>query len=169
MKPIIAVIGSENAVSKESLDVAEEIGSDVARNDCILLCGGRGGIMEAACRGAKAAGGLTVGILPSLDKKEANEFVDIPLSTGLGYARNSLVVSCADAIISLEGRAGTLSEIGLSLCNNKPVVVVKGSGGVSDFLESGRDELEFGDRIHAADPGKAVDKVLDIIKKLDRQ
>ncbi|OYT53846.1 MAG: TIGR00725 family protein [Candidatus Altiarchaeales archaeon ex4484_2] len=169
MKPIIAVIGGETDVSEESLDMAEEIGSDIARNDCILVCGGRGGIMEAACRGAKAAGGLTVGILPSLDKREANKFVDIPLSTGLGYARNSLVVSCADAVIALEGRVGTLSEIGMSLCNNRPVVVVKGSGGVSDFLESGRDKLEFGERIHVATLGTAVDKVLDTIKKLDRQ
>jgi len=167
MKLIIAVIGSENAVSEDSLDIAKEIGSDIARNDCILVCGGRGGIMEAACMGAKAAGGLTVGILPSLDKKEANKFVDIPLPTGLGYARNSLVVSCADAVIAVKGRAGTLSEIGMSLCNNRPVVVVNGSGGVSDFLKSGRDKLEFGDMIHVADSGTAVDKVLDIIKKLE--
>ncbi len=163
MKPIIAVIGSENAVSENSLAMAEKIGSDIARNDCILVCGGRGGIMEAACRGAKSSGGLTIGLLPSLDKSEANKFVDIPLTTGLGYARNSLVVSCADAVIAVEGRAGTLSEIGMSLCNNRLVVVVKGSGGVSDFLKSGGDKLEFCKRVQVADPETAVDKVLDLL------
>ncbi|MFH1055863.1 MAG: TIGR00725 family protein [Candidatus Altiarchaeota archaeon] len=135
MKKRIAVIGLDDKLSKEVESMAERVGEDIAKADCILLCGGRGGVMEAACRGAKNAGGLTVGILPSLDVSEANKHVDVAVTTGLGYARNSIVVSSADAVIAVNGSTGTLSEIGMALNFGKPVVVVEGSGGVADKVK----------------------------------
>jgi hypothetical protein len=88
----------------------------------MLVCGGRGGVMEAACRGAQGAGGVTVGILPGTDRSEANRYLDIPIATGLGEARNAIVVRTADAVIAVSGGYGTLSEIGLALKMGRPVV-----------------------------------------------
>ncbi len=87
-----------------------------------LICGGLGGVMEAACKGAKSAGGKTVGILPGHDKSEANPYVDIPIVTGLGYMRNNLVVKNAEIIIAIDGKEGTLSEIAFALQMKKPVL-----------------------------------------------
>jgi uncharacterized protein (TIGR00725 family) len=87
-----------------------------------LICGGLGGVMEAACRGAKEAGGMTVGILADLDRSDANPYVDVVVATGLGEARNALVVNAADAVIAVGGGYGTLSEIGLALRAGKRVV-----------------------------------------------
>jgi uncharacterized protein (TIGR00725 family) len=88
------------------------------------VCGGLGGVMEAACRGATGAGGLTVGILPGLDRGAANRFVGVAVPTGLGEARNALVVRMADAVVAVDGEYGTLSEIALALKAGKPVVGV---------------------------------------------
>lgn len=102
--------------------MAEQVGRQIARRGAVLVCGGRGGVMEAACRGAKAEGGTTVGILPGLDRQEANAYVDIPVVTGLGEARNAIVVRTADAVVAVSGGYGTLSEIGLALKMGRPVV-----------------------------------------------
>jgi uncharacterized protein (TIGR00725 family) len=118
---LVAVIGSghcDEAISAQ----AEEVGREIARRGAVLVCGGRGGVMEAACRGAKAGGGTTVGILPGNDRREANAYVDIPVVTGLGEARNAIVVRTADAVIAVSGGYGTLSEIALALKMGRPVV-----------------------------------------------
>jgi uncharacterized protein (TIGR00725 family) len=94
----------------------------VAERRAVLVCGGLGGAMEAACRGAKQAGGATVGLLPGADRAEANPYVDVPLPTGLGEGRNLLVVRAADVVIAVGGGYGTLSEIALALRHGKPVV-----------------------------------------------
>ncbi len=117
----MAVIGSANC-SPETAAVAEEVGQRIALCGAVLVCGGRGGVMEAACRGAKAEGGTTVGILPGGDRSEANAYVDIPIATGLGEARNAIVVRAADAVIAVSGGYGTLSEIGLALKMGRPVI-----------------------------------------------
>jgi uncharacterized protein (TIGR00725 family) len=117
----VAVIGSASC-SPEIAAVAEQVGRQIARQRAVLVCGGRGGVMEAACRGAKAEGGTTVGILPGTDRQDANAFVDIPIVTGLGEARNAIVVRTADAVIAVSGGYGTLSEIGLALKMGRPVV-----------------------------------------------
>jgi uncharacterized protein (TIGR00725 family) len=117
----VAVIGSA-ACPPPVAEMAEAVGREIARRGHVLVCGGRGGVMEAACRGAKATGGLTVGILPGTDRREANAFVDVPIATGLGEARNAIVVRAADAVIAVHGEYGTLSEIGLALKMGKPVV-----------------------------------------------
>jgi uncharacterized protein (TIGR00725 family) len=117
----VAVVGSASC-SAEVAALAEEVGREVARRGAVLVCGGRGGVMEAACRGAKAEGGTTVGILPGADRREANTFVDIPIATGLGEARNTIVVRAADAVVAVSGGFGTLSEIGFALKMGRPVV-----------------------------------------------
>lgn len=117
----IAVIG-DGRCSTEVAALAEAVGRELARRGAVLVCGGLGGVMEAACRGAKAAGGLTVGILPGTSRREANRYVDVPIVTGLGEARNVLVVQSAQAVIAIHGEYGTLSEIAHALKLGIPVV-----------------------------------------------
>jgi uncharacterized protein (TIGR00725 family) len=114
----VAVIGPGD----EPTVAAAEVGRLIAERGAVLVCGGRGGAMEAACRGAKEVGGLTVGILPGPDRSEANPFVDVVLPTGLGEARNALVVAAADVVIAIGGGYGTLSEIALALKVGKRVI-----------------------------------------------
>jgi uncharacterized protein (TIGR00725 family) len=124
MKSIIAVIGGRKT-EKSLLKEAEETGRLIAEKGAVLVCGGLGGVMEAASRGAKAGGGLTVGILPQNDPKEANQFIDIPVVTGLGIGRNVIIARTANALIAVGGEYGTLSEIAFALQMGKPVVGIK--------------------------------------------
>jgi len=117
----IAVIGNSKASAQE-IKLAEEIGREIAKNGAILVCGGLDGVMEAACRGAVSEGGLTVGILPGTSRNDANQYVKIPIVTGIGYARNIVVVKSAQAVIAVGGGYGTLTEIGYALKNGIPVV-----------------------------------------------
>ncbi len=118
---VVGVIG-ESDCGPDLYGMAEEAGRLVARRGAAVVCGGLGGVMEAACRGATGEGGVTIGILPGGRKEDANPFVTIPLPTGMGEARNVLVVRAADTIIAVGGRYGTLSEIALALKLGKPVV-----------------------------------------------
>jgi uncharacterized protein (TIGR00725 family) len=117
----VAVVGP-GAASPEREAVAEEVGRLLARRGAVVVCGGLGGVMEAACRGASREGGTTVGVLPGLDRGAANPFVSVAVATGLGEARNALVVRAADALIAVGGAYGTLSEIALALKAGKPVI-----------------------------------------------
>jgi len=117
----IGVIG-DGVSDDKTYQVAYEVGQLIAERGATLVCGGLGGVMEGACKGAKSKGGLTVGILPSEDREWANPFVDVAIPTGLGEARNTLVARCADAVIAVGGQFGTLSEIALALKMKKPVV-----------------------------------------------
>lgn len=128
---------------------AEAVGGGLAEAGVSVVCGGLGGVMEAACRGAKAAGGLTVGILPGDDREAANEWVDVALPTGLGEARNALVVRSADVVVAVAGGYGTLSEVALALKTGKPVV------GLSTWDIDGVEP--------AADPADAVAKALQFL------
>jgi uncharacterized protein (TIGR00725 family) len=119
--PRIGVIGPSQA-DAQTLALAEHIGGEIAKRGAILICGGLGGVMEAAARGAKREHGLTVGILPTPDASSANPFIDIPIATGLGEARNVIVVRSADAVIAIAGGYGTLSEIAFALRLGIPVV-----------------------------------------------
>ena len=103
-------------------EAAQEAGRLLAEAGAVIVCGGMGGAMEAACRGAKAAGGTTVGILPGSRRDDANAFVDVAIPTGLGEARNALVVRAADALLAVGGAYGTLSEVALALRAGTPVV-----------------------------------------------
>ncbi len=104
---------------------AEEVGRGIAQAGATLVCGGMGGVMEAACRGAKAAGGLTVGILPGPDRSGANKCVDIAIATGIGEARNLAIIRTSDVLIAIGGSYGTLSEIGFALKMGKSVIGLK--------------------------------------------
>jgi hypothetical protein len=120
--PHIAVVGSGGRIPATLRHRAEEVGRALAESGAVLVCGGLGGVMEAACRGAHERGGRTVGILPGLDRRQANRYVDVAIPTGLGEARNVLVVRAADAVVALSGEYGTLSEIALALQAGTPVV-----------------------------------------------
>lgn len=124
MKKIIGVVGGRRT-EKALLSEAETVGRLIARRGATLVCGGLGGVMEAASRGAKSEGGLTVGILPQNDSKEANQYIDIPIATGLGIGRNVIIARTADALIAVGGEYGTLSEIAFALQIGKPVIGIK--------------------------------------------
>lgn len=119
--PYVSVIGAGDA-SREVESLAEAVGRGLAERGAVVVCGGLGGVMAAACRGAKSAGGTTIGILPGSDPAAANPWVDVPIPTGLGYARNTVVIKTGDAIIAVSGAFGTLSEIGHALADGKTVV-----------------------------------------------
>jgi len=116
----VSVIGG-GTVSEEHATVAEEVGRLLGERDHALVCGGLGGVMEAACRGASEAGGRTVGILPGEDRRAANPHVEVAVATGLGHARNALVVLNGDAAIAVDGGVGTLSELGFAGVYDRPV------------------------------------------------
>jgi len=127
----VAVVGG-HACSRKAYRIAQEAGRRIAQEGWVLVCGGGPGVMEAACRGAKEAGGFTVGILPGFDHGEANRFLDVSLPTGLGYARNILIVRAADAIIAIDGEYGTLSEIAFAFSAEGGSAHIKNSGGGND-------------------------------------
>lgn len=145
----IAVSGAGQC-SEPVLRLAEDVGREVARHNAVLICGGLGGVMEAAARGARNAGGLTVGILPTYDRDAANQWLDVVIPSGLGHARNVLVVASGDAVIALPGEYGTASEIALALKLGRSVVA----------LEAWQDYLGV---LHATSPAEAVSMVLAVV------
>ena len=117
----VAVVGPGEATAAQ-MAVAEELGARLVDLGATLVCGGLGGVMEAACRGAKSRRGTTVGLLPGLDRSAANGWVDVAIATGLGELRNGLIVRTSDAVVAVGGGAGTLSEIGFALKLGRPVI-----------------------------------------------
>lgn len=130
--PYIAVVGSGTATG-DLYEQAREVGYLVARRGGIVVCGGLSGVMEAAARGAREAGGTAIGILPDGDRGRANEYLSFSVATGMGQARNLAVVSSGDAVIAVGGEYGTLSEIGLALKVGRPVVSL-GSWSLGDHV-----------------------------------
>ena len=120
----IGVIGASRC-STEIAELAVAVGREIGRRDAVLICGGLGGVMEFASKGAKEVGGLTIGILPGTSKEEANDYIDIPIVTGLGHARNVVIAHSSDSIIAISGEHGTLSEIAIGLKLNKTVIGLK--------------------------------------------
>ena len=135
------------------MDAAERVGRALGERGAVVVCGGLAGVMEAACRGAKDAGGATLGILPGLDRSDANPYVDVAVPTGLGEARNALVVRAADALIAVGGEWGTLSEIALAMRAGKRVVGL----GTWELHRGGRPVEGI---CAAADPEQAVELAL---------
>ena len=121
LRIFIGVIGAGDC-SEDVYKLAEEVGERIAKAGAVLVCGGLGGVMEAASKGAKKQGGTTIGILPGIDRSHANSYIDFPIVTGLGEGRNLLVIRNSDVVIALPGEYGTLSEIGFSLKLEKPIV-----------------------------------------------
>jgi uncharacterized protein (TIGR00725 family) len=153
-KRFIAVIGG-NQCSPQEAQLAEEVGRELAMRGAILVCGGLGGIMEAACKGAQASGGITIGILPGDSRQAANRYVQIPIVTGLGYARNLAVVKSAQAVIAIDGSYGTLSEISHALQSGIPVI------GINTWSLS-RNNQQDKSIIPAQDAVEAVNKALSL-------
>jgi uncharacterized protein (TIGR00725 family) len=155
-KNIIAVIGGGQPTAKET-KLAEKVGCELARQGAILVCGGLGGVMEAACKGAVAEGGITIGILPGDNQKAANSYVQIPIVTGMGYARNVVVVKSARVVIAIGGSYGTLTEIGYALQNGIPVI------GLNTWAIS-RNGQQDKSIILAQSPDEAVEKALELAR-----
>jgi len=145
----VAVVGSASA-DHALLSVAEDVGKKIALAGALLVCGGLTGVMEAAAKGARSGGGTVLGVLPGYAHCQANQWVDIVVPTGLGHARNAVVVASGEAVIALAGGAGTLSEVYLALKLGRPVVVlgnwVRPQGA-----------------LHAQTPGEAVSKALSAL------
>ncbi|KPJ48779.1 MAG: hypothetical protein AMJ38_04530 [Dehalococcoidia bacterium DG_22] len=160
---IIAVIGGEDA-SAEGARLAEEVGRELARRGCTIVCGGGAGVMEAACRGARAEGGHTIGILPGHNAAESppNDHVEFPIFTGLGFARNSMVALSGQAVIAIDGAYGTLTEIAYALIHEVPIVGLD----TWDFSYHGHDA----DRIlRANDAADAVEKAVAAAERRSRR
>jgi len=149
---IISIIGDSSCSPKEA-KLAETVGALLAERGATIICGGLGGVMEAVCRGAKSNGGLTIGVLPGEDSSMANPYVDIPIVTGVGYARNMAVVKSARAVIAMGGNYGTLSEIAYALKRGIPVI------GLNTWLLS-RNGQEGDPIIRVHNAAEAVDKAI---------
>ncbi len=152
-KKTIAIIGGGQC-SPETAKLAEDVGRELAKRGAVLVCGGLGGVMEAACRGASAEGGMTIGILPGESRRSANPYVQIPIVTGMGHARNVAVVKSAQAVIAIDGSYGTLSEIGHALQNGIPVIGL----GTWSLSRNGQPDEAI---IVAKNPAEAVEIALD--------
>jgi len=153
-KRIIAVIGGGQPSAQEA-KLAEEVGRELGRQGVILVCGGLGGVMEAACKGAQSEGGITIGILPGESRQAANPSVQIPIVTGMGHARNLAVVKSAQAVIAIGGSYGTLSEIGHALQSGIPVIGLN----TWSLSKNGKQDNSI---IPAQNPTEAVNKALEL-------
>lgn len=153
----IGVIGG-GEVTPEIEETAEAVGREIARRGAVLVCGGLGGVMEAACRGAYNEGGLTIGILPGDSRRHANPYVKIPIVTGIGYARNVAVVKSSQAIIAIDGSYGTLTEIAYALQSGIPVIGLD----TWSFSIDGRadDSIAI-----AKNPGEAVNLAIEMVRE----
>ena len=159
---MIGVIGSGAGALAlpEVVARAEVVGREIGRRGHTLVCGGRGGVMEAACRGAREAGGHTIGILPGPDRHDANDYVEFPIVTNLGSARNLLIVLTADAVIAVgHGGYGTLSEIAMAFVHGKPVVGL-GTWRLTD--DAGLEDQRI---VRASDPVDAVERAVTAAEK----
>jgi len=146
--PYVAVIGASNATEWE-LDTAEALGHLLAEAGCVLVCGGLGGVMNAAARGAEAGGGISIGILPHDDRQLASRHLTVAIATGFGEARNAIVARSADAVVAVGGEFGTLSEIALALKMGTPVI------GVGTW-ELGRDDMDRDPIVRVDTPEQAL-------------
>lgn len=162
----IAVIGyNADRCSEAARTLAHETGKEIALAGAVLVCGGLGGVMEAACRGAKEAGGTTVGIIPQEEFSFANQYCDVVVCTGIGFARDFIVASSADGIIAVGGGVGTLIELGVGYMMKKPMAAVGGSGGTAEYY-GGRwlDERERNPIVKAKSPQEAVRTIVAMLK-----
>ena len=166
MKKLISICGSDvgdKELSEYAINTAFEVGRLVAKNNGVIVCGGHGGVMEAACRGAKQENGLTVGIMP-YENDDVNEYVDIAIPTDIGNARNIFVSRAGDITIAIGGRWGTLSEIAFRMISGKPLVLVKGTGGCVDEIIKGKIMQGVHSSFIVAESAEdAVEKAFDLV------
>ena len=160
---IVTIIGDSDTRNKEELEFAETLGIKLAQKGFLVLTGGRGGVMEAVCRGVKKAGGITIGIIPDEKASGANPYVDIVIPTGLGWLRNVINVLAASIVIAIGGKSGTLSEIAFAWMYGKPIIAVSGFSGWSEKLAGKRLDDRREDIIYSA---KSVDEVIRKIEEI---
>jgi uncharacterized protein (TIGR00725 family) len=164
----ILVIGYDSDhCTEHACKIAYEIGEEVALRGAVLITGGLGGVMEAACKGAKAKGGLVVGIIPQNEKRYANAYCDVVIPTGLGYSRNFVTAYSGDAVIVVGGGVGTAIETGVAYQRGKPIVAIKGSGGTADKI-AGKylDDRQMVEVTEAENPQIAVEKAFKALAQL---
>lgn len=154
----VAVIGGGDA-DKRILNLAREVGREIAKAGCTLLCGGLGGVMEACAQGAKEVGGLTIGILPGGSGEEANPYIDVKIVTAMSHARNAIIARSADFLIAVDGEMGTLSEIALALKERKPVIMLEVESSIFKAVK----ELKNDNLYFAPSPREAVSLGLSIV------
>ncbi len=160
MIPYVAVIGASEA-SDNQLLLARRVGQLLAEHGAVMVCGGLGGVMEAACEGVAAAGGTAIGLLPGLRRSDANPHVSIALATGLGELRNGLIVRAADAVIAIGGGWGTLSEVALALRVGTPLFLLDSWAAVR-----GASSVEEQIGIQVNEPEEAVRRSLEAVPGL---
>jgi uncharacterized protein (TIGR00725 family) len=162
-KTQIAVIGyNEDWCTDIAKKMAYEVGKEIALSGSVLICGGLGGVMEAACKGAKENNGTTIGILPQDDFELANKFCDVVIPTGIGYSRNFIVATSVDGIIIVGGGVGTLIEVSVGYMLKKKMIAITGSGGIAD--EYGGRYLDVRKRVKILKtkiPKKAVANIIN--------
>jgi uncharacterized protein (TIGR00725 family) len=160
----VLVIGSDGDHCDEATyNAAREVGAQIASKNAITVTGGLGGVMEAACRGAKEKGGMVVGIIPHEDMSFANAFCDIIIPTGIGFARNFITAYSADTCIVVGGGAGTYIEACVAYQKGKPIVALTGSGGTADKIaDTFLDDRKTVKVMGASSPREAVEKALDL-------
>ncbi|KYK21287.1 hypothetical protein AYK24_09365 [Thermoplasmatales archaeon SG8-52-4] len=165
MKKIISICGSDvddDQLSIQTLEIAEQVGRLIAKRGGIIVCGGLGGVMKAVCRGAKQENGLTIGILP-FDKEAANEFIDVAIPTYIGNVRNYIVANAGDATIAIGGRWGTLNEISFRMICEKPLILLKGTGGCVDKIINGQLMQDIESHYYVANSAEeAVEKAFEL-------
>ena len=161
----ILVIGhNDNGCTPEHERIAYEIGFEIARSDCVLITGGLGGVMKAACHGSHDANGLSIGIIPQDDPSFANEYCDVVIPSGMGLTRDFLNALSADGVIIVGGGSGTLSEICAAYMYKKPMVAIRGTGGAADkYVDDYVDHRKNIKIIGVDSPKNAVTKILEII------
>ena len=166
MKKLISVCGSDvgdKALSEYALQIAFDVGRLVAKKDAVIVCGGHGGVMEAACKGAKEENGITIGIMP-YENDNVNKYIDIAIPTDIGNARNIFVSRAGDVMIAIGGRWGTLSEIAFRMISGKPLILIRGTGGCVDKIIDGSIMQDIQSNFIVAESAEdAVKKAFDLI------
>jgi hypothetical protein len=163
-RQILVVGNNENGCTPELEKIAYEVGQEIAKSNSVLITGGLGGVMKAACNGAHDAGGLTVGIIPQNDPSFANEYCDVVIPSGLGLARDFLTALSADGVIVIGGGSGTLSEVCASYMHKKPIATLKNSGGIAtQFADQYLDHRQNVKIVGVSTPKEAVSYVLSQI------
>ncbi|HXY82461.1 MAG TPA: TIGR00725 family protein [Candidatus Saccharimonadales bacterium] len=162
-KQILVVGFNGDTCTEIASKAAYEVGFEIARTGAVLITGGLGGVMEAASRGAKEAGGFVIGIIPQDNKDEANSYCDVVIATGIGYARDFVTASTADAVVVVGGGAGTLIEVSAAYQKRIPIVAVKGTGGIADRCGDGYiDDRKLERIILAESPAAAVKSAVNL-------
>jgi len=167
----IVVLGSSKAIcTKKAYKIAEEVGKELAKKDCITMSGGGLGVMEAALKGAKNAGGQTVAIIPWENIYKVNDYADIVIATGIGWSRDAINLNSCDGAIVVHGGAGTLNEVTYGYIAKKPIVAIKKSGGIAKEIAGKYLDVRKNDKIMSAENAKeAVEKVLKAVNEREKK